>query len=297
MRHNIPTLDICILSETRDSEFVVERFSSYLRHHKNLNFPHRHNFYHVVFFTEGAGSHSIDFHKFSVVPGQIYFMVPGQVHSWNFEGNIDGYVVNFTSEFFQSFLLRHDYLEMFSFFNGISQDSVINLAQDLLEPIKERFEDLLALNKLNNPMQKDLIKVILLQMFLMIDQYNLKDKPYNQPNYTLLRNFRKLIEKHYTEFRLPKEYADLLFVTPNHLNALCKSTMGIQAGELIRNRILLEAKRLLVNQDMTITEISNELNFNDNSYFTKFFKKQVGMTPEEFRKQAFINVMQNKFIH
>lgn len=290
MRHNIPTLDICTLSETRDPEFVVERFSSYLRYHKNLNFPHRHNFYHVVFFTEGAGSHSIDFHKFSVVPNQIYFMVPGQVHSWNFEGNIDGYVVNFTSEFFQSFLLRHDYLGMFSFFNGISQDSVINLGQDLLEPIKERFEDLLALNKLNNPMQKDLIKVILLQMFLMIDQYNLKDKLYNQPNYTLLRNFRKLIEKHYTEFRLPKQYADLLFVTPNHLNALCKSTTGIKAGELIRNRILLEAKRLLVNHDMTITEISNELNFNDNSYFTKFFRKQVGMTPEEFRKQAFINV-------
>jgi len=53
---------------------------------------------------------------------------------------------------------------------------------------------------------------------------------------------------------------------------------------LIRNRILLEAKRLLVNQDMSITEISNELNFNDNSYFTKFFKKQTGITPEEFRR-------------
>lgn len=289
MRDNIPILDICTLSETRDPEFVVERFSSYLKHHKNLNFPHRHNFYHVVFFTEGAGSHAIDFHKFPVVPDQIYFMVPGQVHSWNFEGDTDGYVVNFTTEFIQSFLLRHDYLERFSFFNGVSQDSVINLGKDLTKSTKEGLEKLLTLNRLNNPMMKDLIKVILLQIFLLIDQYNLKDKPYNQPNYTLLKNFQKLIEKHYTELRLPKQYADLLFVTPNHLNALCKSTMGMQAGELIRNRILLEAKRLLVNLDMTITEISNELNFNDNSYFTKFFKKQVGVTPEEFRKNAFIN--------
>ena len=138
-------------------------------------------------------------------------------------------------------------------------------------------------------MQRDLVKVTLLQIFLLIDQYNLKERPFDQPSYTLLKSFQKLIEKHYTEFRLPKEYVDLLFVTPNHLNALCKSTMGIQAGELIRNRIVLEAKRLLVNQDMTIIGISNELNFNDNSYFTKFFKKQVGITPEEFRKNAFIN--------
>jgi len=216
-------------------------------------------------------------------------MVPGQVHSWNFEGDIDGYVVNFTTEFFQSFLLRHDYLERFTFFNGISQDSVIGLGKDLARYSKERFDEVLALKSLNNPIQKDLIKVILLQIFLLIDQYNLKDKLYNQPNYTLLKNFQKLIEKHYTELRLPKDYADLLFVTPNHLNALCKSTTGMQAGELIRSRILLEAKRLLVNLDLTITEISNELNFNDNSYFTKFFKKQVGINPEEFRKNTFIN--------
>ena len=289
MKHNIPILDICTLSETKDPEFIVERFSSYLKHHKNLSLPHRHNFYHVVFFTKGSGSHSIDFHKFPVVPDQIYFMVPGQVHSWNFEGDIDGYVVNFTTEFFQSFLLRHDYLERFTFFNGISQDSVIGLGKDLARYSKERFDEVLALKSLNNPIQKDLIKVILLQIFLLIDQYNLKDKLYNQPNYTLLKNFQKLIEKHYTELRLPKDYADLLFVTPNHLNALCKSTTGMQAGELIRSRILLEAKRLLVNLDLTITEISNELNFNDNSYFTKFFKKQVGINPEEFRKNTFIN--------
>lgn len=289
MKQSIPTLDICTLARTKDSDFVVEQFSSYLQRHENLHLPHRHNFYHMVFFTEGSGSHSIDFHRFTVVPDQIYFMVPDQVHSWNFEGNVEGYVVNFTVEFFQSFLLRHDYLEMFSFFNGISEDSVINLGQDLTEITKGRFEELLALKRLENPMQRDLVKVILLQIFLLIDQYNLKGKPYDQPSYTLLKSFQKLIEKHYTEFRLPKEYADLLFVTPNHLNALCKSTTGMQAGELIRNRIVLEAKRLLVNQDMTITGISNELNFNDNSYFTKFFKKQVGITPEEFRKNAFIN--------
>ena len=62
--------------------------------------------------------------------------------------------------------------------------------------------------------------------------------------------------------------------------------LGIPAGEVIRNRIILEAKRLLINNDMTVLEIANHLNFADNSYFTKFFKKLEGVTPEEFRKRT-----------
>jgi AraC family transcriptional regulator, transcriptional activator of pobA len=62
--------------------------------------------------------------------------------------------------------------------------------------------------------------------------------------------------------------------------------LGIPAGEVIRNRIILEAKRLLVNNDMTVLEIANYLNFADNSYFSKFFKRLEGVTPEEFRKRT-----------
>jgi AraC-like DNA-binding protein len=61
--------------------------------------------------------------------------------------------------------------------------------------------------------------------------------------------------------------------------------LGLSAGELIRNRTLLEAKRLLTNPQLSISDISFRLNFSDNSYFTKFFKKTEGVTPEEFRKQ------------
>jgi AraC-like DNA-binding protein len=68
------------------------------------------------------------------------------------------------------------------------------------------------------------------------------------------------------------EYAELLYITPNHLNALCKEHLGMQAGEVIRNRIVLEAKRLLVNKNTSISEIAYYLNFADNSYFSKFLK-------------------------
>jgi len=62
--------------------------------------------------------------------------------------------------------------------------------------------------------------------------------------------------------------------------------LGKSAGEVIRDRVILEAKRLLVNLDLTITNIAGKLNFADNSYFTKFFKKYTGQTPEDFRKNT-----------
>jgi AraC-like DNA-binding protein len=101
----------------------------------------------------------------------------------------------------------------------------------------------------------------------------------------MLNQFRQLIEKHFRLLRLPKEYAELMYITPNYLNALCQDVTGKSAGDLIRDRIILEAKRFLTNANMDISEISYELNFQDNSYFTRFFKKSTGITPEVFRKK------------
>jgi AraC family transcriptional regulator, transcriptional activator of pobA len=100
----------------------------------------------------------------------------------------------------------------------------------------------------------------------------------------LLRNFEKLVEQHYKEKKLPREYAEMLFVTPNHLNTMCTTTAGKSAGELIRERVLLEAKRLLVNSQLSIAEIGYQLSFEDNAYFSRFFKKYTATTPESFRK-------------
>ncbi|WP_326996157.1 helix-turn-helix domain-containing protein [Chitinophaga sp. 212800010-3] len=84
--------------------------------------------------------------------------------------------------------------------------------------------------------------------------------------------------------RRPKYYAEILCITPNYLNSICKDLLGISAGDMIRNRIVLEAKRMLIYLDLTVTEIACNFNFKDNSYFCKFFKNQAGLSPEAFRR-------------
>ena len=134
--------------------------------------------------------------------------------------------------------------------------------------------------------EKDFVTSTLLYLFNLLNQQRVPSLSVesNAYNHTLLRNFLNLIEANFKSLRLPKEYAALLYITPNHLNALCKELLGQSAGEIIRDRVILEAKRLLVIKDYSVAEIAYDLNFNDNSYFTKFFKKVVGVTPEEFRK-------------
>lgn len=285
----LPVYDICSLNNIKNGEILISRFAPYLKTHHKLLIPHRHNFYHLVLFTEGSGLHTIDFSQFPVQAWQIYFMIPGQVHSWDFEGYTDGYVINFSDSFFRSFLLRPDYVDEFAFFGGNAADSVINITKPQRAKTLAILEDLLACTENTGRLQEDRIRVLLLQLFILVEDMNEPGAQKGLPSYnlTLLRNFRKLIDKNYQTMRLPKEYANLLYITPNHLNAVSSEFLGMPAGELIRNRIALEAKRLLVNPALSVSEIAYQLNFNDNSYFTKFFKKHEGLTPEEFRKQLF----------
>ncbi len=285
MKAVIPIYDICSLTQKKD-DLLINRFAPYLKSHRNLHLAHKHAFYHLVFFTKGDGSQTIDFQQVPIKPNQIYFMIPGQVHNWAFKGEVDGYIINFSVPFFQSFLLKANYLEDLPFFTGIVNDAVIDVPAELQEKVTQLFEELIRETEEPKAMELDMVRSIMLQLFIYIARIGLKPVNTTIPsyNYTLLRNFQKLIEKNYTSIKLPKEYAELLYITPNHLNALCNDVLGISAGEVIRNRIALEAKRLLINNDLTVLEIANQLNFTDNSYFTKFFKKQVGLTPEEFRK-------------
>jgi len=287
MKAEIPVYNITSFSEFRHEDILVSRLSSYWESHKDLYNSHRHNFYHLVLFTKGKGYHTIDFQIFPVKDFQIYFMVPGQVHSWDFGEDVDGYVINFSIPFFQYFLLKPDLLDEFTFFSGSVNDCVLQIPLEMEEKFRGIFEDILSEGTENRYFNLHLVRTLLLQIFILVSRLN--SAPWHESdssyNYTLLKNFRKLIENNFTKLKLPKEYAELLYITPNHLNALCNHLLGLPAGQIIRERLFLEAKRLLVNYELSISEISDRLNFKDNSYFSKSFRKHTGFSPEEFRKR------------
>lgn len=286
---NIPTYAICNLlnQENKKEDFVILDLNKFLAFQASLiSSSHKHHFYQLLFITEGSGVHTIDFNTYNIEKGDLYILSPGQIHKWLFDSSTKGYVINFTTDFFASFLFRNDYLNDFSFFIGNGNNSRVKFAvfydfiANTFAKIDQEYRD-------HEQGNLDLIRIYLLALFHELEKGIGKqhEELYeNKPQMELLKRFDRLVEMNYIEKKLPKEYAELLFVTPNYLNAVCQKVRNFSAGEIIRNRILLECKRLLTNSALTISEIAYHLNFADNSYFSCFFKKHTGKSPENFRK-------------
>jgi AraC family transcriptional activator of pobA len=98
-----------------------------------------------------------------------------------------------------------------------------------------------------------------------------------------VETLQRLVEEHFRSERQIGFYADMLAMTPDRLNDHVKRATGVTAGHLIRRRILTEAKRELIFTNRAIHEIAFNLGFTDPSHFARFFRKQTGMTPNDFR--------------
>ena len=102
----------------------------------------------------------------------------------------------------------------------------------------------------------------------------------------LFNNFLKLVSQHFLSVRKVSDYAEMLHVSPDHLNRIIKSNADKTASELIDEMLVMEAKAYLLHSKMTISEIAYKLEFTDPSHFNKFFKKICKTTPLQFRTKS-----------
>jgi AraC family transcriptional regulator, transcriptional activator of pobA len=286
---DIPILKSCDIPERKNKleSFVIHNLNQLVEEDMYIpKIPHRHSFFQILYVNKGTGIHYIDFQELQIQDNTIYFLSPGQVHDLRFTSeNPEGVMVNFREEFFNDFLSQKDFINSLPVFskNGKSGFRKVDGCKQELE---STFSKIFEITKSDSKYTKLLIQTLILEILLMISVKTKDDDPDNEnlSNNYLLIKFEKLLEQHFQEAHYPKFYADHISVTPNYLNTLCKKNTGKTAGEIIRNRIILEAKRFLVNPEYTISQIAYKLYFEDNSYFTKFFKANSGITPVEFRR-------------
>lgn len=287
MDKNIPSYTIEQINNCADLETMnidIRPLEVHVLNPNNLKFPHRHSFYTLIYISEGSGTHDIDFRRFEVLPNQLFFMNEGQVHEWDLK-NIKGFTFFFKKDFYEV-VEKSLSLQALPFFNNSATEApmVIFDKDDALK-IQSLFEEIMLEFTNKNPHHQSLIKSLL--KIILIRSLRIYKPLYTNEasnlNVSKVRFFEQLIERHYLELKSVKEYADKMSLTANYLNAICSKTVGKSAGELIRNRVVLESKRLLLHSSMSICEMGYHLGYNDCSYFIRLFKNDTGVTPEQFR--------------
>ncbi len=285
------SLDKFNTSAKRSHLYQVEVFDA--NRHFEVSYPHRHDFYEVLYLSNGSGLHIIDSNKYDIAPPCVFFLSPGQAHKLELSQDIKGYIFLFTSEFYLLNQKNKNRLLEYPFFFSTEK---VNPPLALSKEEDQKFLHSLfrkACKEVEREKEstEEVVRSILDLILLICDQLYpqelrtiLKGK-----GHILVKNFLKLLEENYQLNLRVNDYAELLAVTPNHLTQMVKQITGKTSVELLQDKITAEIKRLLVHTNMNVTEISDILSFPDQSYFTKYFKKMTGTTPLQFRKEYMKN--------
>jgi len=270
-----------------DNQFMLERFESLQRPPK-LQWPHKHSFFEVMWLTSGTSTNVIDYHQARVEPDMLFFISPGQLHLMSKAESVKGFSITFTEQFLLLNKPNKDANEEIDFLDNSYAHPFFKLDSKAVEELLPVLN--LMLNEIIRPEKSSFIISNLLSVFLnrtqrLIDETN--NSTQDLANVVRYKQLKKLIEDNFAENRQINFYADKLSLTAHRVNEICKQVTGKALGEVIRDRILLEAKRLLLHSDHPIGLIFEDLGFKDFSYFSRQFKRQTGLTPAEYRKPMY----------
>lgn len=270
---------------TDNPHFYVQLLGDHIRQYEAIRVPHQHDFFCLFLFQKGSGIHTIDFREYDVAAGSLFFMSPTQVHSWKLSDDADGFVVFFNPQFY---LLQHSQTRLaeFPFFYPTAVPYLL-LEGDAKQSIAAIFVQMFGEYTGHEPAKSSILNsylnILLLKIASLYSQARLVSGSSHVQHQ--IRQLEVLIETHYHSHQSVQDYANSMHLSVKQLYSICQTALRKSPSQLLHERLLLEAQRLLVHTDLSISQIAAELNYLDNSYFTRFFKKEAGLTPEQFRQR------------
>ena len=241
---------------------------------------HRHDFFYVLALKKGAGSHDIDFVSYEVGDNVVFFMRPGQVHRLTLKAGSRGYLMAFkTGAYYPNdkgarLLLRKVSVQHHYCFDANGFKKLLAVLDHIFQEHADKQDGYQQVIRAN------------LEIFLIgLARQQRKSIPagvtYAQDR---LEALLALLETDIVSHKQVSAYADRLHLSPYQLNAMTKALLGKTCSQLINEHIVLEAKRLLLATSSLVSQIADELGYEDATYFTRFFSKHTGYSPEAFRR-------------
>ena len=268
-------------------DFYANTLATHLELHHFIKTPHKHDFYITVLFTKGSGTHEIDFLSYPVKPGSVFFLAPGQTHNWTLSKHCDGYIFFHTAAFYDlNFTAKK--IKDHPFFASVYNAPLLELDLHNKNRMSVFFRELLAEYNGNEWMRHskicsllDISYVELSRLYSPLRHH----KNLNQGYLDKLRQLESMVDAHFKSIKFPKDYAGMMNMSEKHLNRICKACINKTTTDIILDRVIIEAKRLLVTSRLAVSQVSEALGYTDNAYFSRLFKKRAGVTPLEFMKR------------
>jgi AraC family transcriptional activator of pobA len=240
---------------------------------------HRHDYFEIIFIESGAGEQFIDFNKLPMTAGDIFIVYPGQVHLMKRQ-TAQGLVLQFRKNIFEHLHpLKHH-----NFYNQSPELHCDTATFQHLYDLSGRIQQILlqpASSALSLQKACSYLQVILISL-LELQQARTGD---NKTSFVLAQ-FISLITENIRQKRKVSEYAELMNCPPDKLNELCKKGLGKTALEIIHEELMLEIRRLLLLDELSLKEIAYELNFDTPGNFNAFVKTKTGMTPGRLQESV-----------
>jgi len=243
---------------------------------------HFHDFEELIIVTQGSMEHFIDF-KMEVVNAPVACYVSmGKMHRLLPHNNLRGWVINYKTEFIPDSKLNF-YANFFTSTNiplssGTCLNRFISLCQVIKAESSQNFIDLTTVRHLVNG------------LVAMIDAERKRSLPIENvakaSQIALFINFLEILEKNYAHNEGVSFYANEMKMSERNLNTICKNNFQKSVSEIIETRKLIEAKRMLLHTDKTVSEIGYELGYSEKSYFTRVFHAKMEITPSRFREMT-----------
>ncbi len=253
-------------------------------------FIHANNFDMILWVKRGRGIHYVDFEEFDVNNNIIFFLSSYNLHNLSTIGKPEGYAIVFTPVFLNHLdpsivnKVRH---RLFNRRNGANYCNVTQQASEKLQSIVDRMTEEQTWghnSQLHNSYNAALLTDFIVTCIRHCEWKKEEDFSAKNQYAEIYSRFIEAVDNYYTSIHTVKEYVELLGTSKNILTKSTKLYEQLSPLEIIDDRIIVEAKRLLTCTSLRIKEISIKLGFEDPSYFNKFFKKITKVTPANFRE-------------